>query len=188
MILHLHILDTIERQNAGFHSQYYRGLMTEALTACLDIAGWQPGARITSEGLFNREFILDWTPGSLRSQEFWPDKTRLAEFGGYGAALLLFPLLTGLSFDLPAAQPSGCDFYLSRRDGDKERYRLEVSAILTGKESISSRSMGKVHQASRSDDEYRTPAYVLVADFRSLIVSIVRGGPDVLREGADPHA
>ncbi|MEM6436178.1 MAG: hypothetical protein AAF773_20350 [Cyanobacteria bacterium P01_D01_bin.115] len=142
----------------------------EAAAVCLDDQGHPNSVVLQVDGQKSCDIELRWNAIDDTIRRFNADQEVATEYGAYGIAALVMPVLTGLTVIERSVKGKGLgfDFWLGSTDEAdavfQRKARLEVSGIRKGSESaIQSRVKIKLKQINPSDTV--APGYVSVIEF-----------------------
>ena len=142
----------------------------EAAAVCLDDQGHPYSIVLQIDGQQTCAMEIQWNAIDNTIRRFNADQEVATEYGAYGIAALVMPVLTNLTVIERAVKGKGLgfDFWLGSTDNIdtlfQRKARLEVSGIRKGTESIlQSRVKLKLKQINPSDTV--APGYVSVIEF-----------------------
>ena len=142
--------------------------------------------------------VLQWKELTERSPiRSWRQRQRLGEWAAEGIAFMMieeftpYTVVDQAEVDTSPGGGSGIDYYLGSKEGldceneddfPEHLARLEVSGILApSSSSFDARVKDKIGQSKKSDWE-GTPAYVIVAKFKTPVVNFTQRNPDDVGE------
>jgi len=167
----LHLSDICEsRPERPGWSLTFGATCAEAAAVCLDDQGHPHSLMLQIDGQQTCEMELQWNAVDDTIRRFNADQEVATEYGAYGIAALVMPVLTNLTVIERSVKGKGLgfDFWLGSTDNAdtlfQRKARLEVSGIRKGSESmLQSRVKIKLKQINPSDTV--APGYVSVIEF-----------------------
>lgn len=147
---------------------------SEAAAVCLDNCGHQSGVVAKIEGDYTTQFALIWGEVSQQMKDTRKDMQYTVESGAYAIAMLIIEKLIGLRVTQQSQKMTGFDYWLGNPDsfGFQNKFRLEVSGILKGSQSIINyRTKEKLEQTKKSDN-LNIPALIVIVEFSGPFVKV----------------
>ena len=167
--LHLNDLCQNKPERPGW-SLTFGATCAEAAAVCLKDQGHPECIALQIDGIQSCVIELQWDGIDDTIRRFNADREVATEYGAYGIAALIMPLLTNLTVIERSVKGKGFgfDFWLGSIDDSdilfQRKARLEVSGIRKGSEAIiQSRVNMKLKQIAPSDSV--APGYVAVVEF-----------------------